>query len=195
MDGQNFYAPPQADLQGSQSGQEYGYGAMVLASRLSRLGAVCLNSLILGVASAPVIMAVVLSDSGAMNSTDAGYMMILMIVISAVSYLGFLGFNLYYLAKDGQSIGKKLVGIKIVRSDLRTPATLGRLVFARWFPIYAIQLIPCLGDLLYLANFLMIFGAEQKCGHDHIADTHVVRADVSYDDLMEEEDNYSDVAW
>ncbi|MFK2892733.1 RDD family protein [Dyella flagellata] len=87
--------------------------------------------------------------------------------------LGLLIFNLVLLHRSGQTVGKRMLGIKIVRTD-GNPATLLRIIFLRWFPIGVLGRIPLVGPLVALANVLVIFGSERRCIHDYIADTIVI---------------------
>ena len=106
-----------------------------------------------------------------------------------IPVLGVLGVNLYLLADNGQTLGKRALGIKIVRSDLRTPASIWRIIFFRYIPIHLLSNLPCIGSLLYLANFVLIFRQDQRCGHDHIADTNVINADA---DMLLAEPGYGE---
>jgi uncharacterized RDD family membrane protein YckC len=90
-------------------------------------------------------------------------------------WIVFLAINGYFLAQNGQSIGKKMVGIKIVRSD-GSPVSLGRIIALRMGPIYLVNLIPTIGGVLALIDILLIFRASRKCVHDQIADTIVIAA-------------------
>ena len=91
--------------------------------------------------------------------------------------LGIVGFAVWcaitvkYVKQDGQTIGKKLVGIKVVRAD-GTPATLGRIFWLRNVVNALVCLIPFYG----LLDHLFIFGESRQCLHDKIADTVVVNA-------------------
>jgi len=81
----------------------------------------------------------------------------------------------YLLATNGQTIAKRLFGIKIVRTD-GSRATFGRIVGLRLLPMWFIGLIPFLGRLVAgLVDPLLIFRANRHCLHDDIADTVVVR--------------------
>jgi uncharacterized RDD family membrane protein YckC len=83
----------------------------------------------------------------------------------------------YLLATRGQTIGKRLCGIRIVRSDGR-PAGLGRILSLRVFPITLLSSLPLpyLSNVSGLIDCLPIFRPSHKCLHDHIADTVVVNA-------------------
>jgi uncharacterized RDD family membrane protein YckC len=77
--------------------------------------------------------------------------------------------------RNGQTIGKKCLGIKIVRAD-GSPATLARIFWLRYFVTTLLSLVPALGTLYVLVDILFIFGKPQRCIHDYIADTIVVKA-------------------
>ena len=81
--------------------------------------------------------------------------------------------DIILLARDGQTLGKRALRIRIVRSD-GTPATLGRLLLLRMGVMLFIGLIPLLGTLIQLADPLFIFGNASRCLHDYLADTRVV---------------------
>ena len=107
---------------------------------------------------------------------DKGNSELVMGIIGVLFILGFiavLGFNLYYLHRDGQTLGKKVVGIRILRSDT-SPCELWRVIVLRFLPITLLGAIPLLGPIVSLVDALMIFGEERRCLHDLIADTIVV---------------------
>lgn len=83
--------------------------------------------------------------------------------------------NVYFLGKYGQTIGKRALNIRIVRTD-GTPASLLRIVFLRFIATQALSAIPYLGTFFGLLDVLFIFGDERRCIHDHFADTVVVVA-------------------
>ena len=72
---------------------------------------------------------------------------------------------------NGRSIAKKILTIKVVRSD-GSPASLGRLIWLRNVVNWLISIIPLYG----LIDSLFIFGESRQCLHDKIADTIVVKA-------------------
>ena len=77
--------------------------------------------------------------------------------------------------RNAQSIGKKLCGIKVARTD-GSRATLGRIFWLRNVANYVIRFVPAIGPLYGLVDILMIFGEQRRCCHDYIADTIVVQA-------------------
>jgi uncharacterized RDD family membrane protein YckC len=91
----------------------------------------------------------------------------------------FLGFGVGLAAqivmqlKYGQSVGKRLFRIKVVRTD-GSPVELWRIILLRNLALHvAAQLCGLIG----LVDALMIFGADERCLHDLIAETIVI--DVS----------------
>ena len=185
MEERNFYAAPQAEI-GPERPIKPWQGQGQMATRMQRLGAYFLDMLAFTVLYIPLVVALAMVDDG--NVSDAAFAGLFGIFGLAV--LALLGINLYLLYKNGQTIGKKLVGIKIVRSDMVSRASLKRIVFMRALPVWLVaNLVPCLGSMAVLANYLAIFSAEQRCGHDYIADTHVVVDDgtVGTTDYMSDE--------
>lgn len=137
-----------------------------LAGRWIRLGAQLLDGLVFGVAVVVAAFAV-----GASRGADenAAYMAI------GIAALPIMLMNLYLLGSRGQTLGKMLVKVKIVRTT-GEDANLVRLVLLRILPINAVGFIPVLGGLIGLVDALMIFTEDRRCLHDHFAGTIVVNA-------------------
>ena len=83
--------------------------------------------------------------------------------------------NGYLLARNGQTVGKLALGIKIVRSN-REKISFGRIIGLRCLPVWIVTSIPLVGGLIGLADILLVFREENNCLHDDIADTKVVKA-------------------
>lgn len=139
---------------------------VVLASRGARLGAHLLDTLLYGLCFIGIIMAAV----GA-GARTAGALALL----GVLAGLGLFAANLVMLHRHGQSVGKRIVGIRIVRSD-GSRCALGRIVGLRMGVPILISLIPFAGYVFGLLDPLSIFREERRCIHDHIADTIVVDA-------------------
>ena len=86
----------------------------------------------------------------------------------------FLLLNGYLLAKQGQTIGKKMVGTRIVSNADESLLSLGQVFGLRYLPMYLIALIPLVGNVVTLADCLFIFRKDKRCIHDIIAGTKVV---------------------
>jgi uncharacterized RDD family membrane protein YckC len=79
----------------------------------------------------------------------------------------------WLLKTRGQTVGKWLLGIRIVRTD-SSPAGLARLLLLRWLPVCLAGLLPY-GAWVPLLDVLLIFRASRRCLHDQLAGTVVIR--------------------
>jgi len=87
----------------------------------------------------------------------------------------FLTLHGYLTAKHGQTIGKKIVGTKMV--DLNGQLVLfGKIYFVRYFIVGLIIQVPLLRQLFVLADCLFIFKKDRRCIHGIMAGTQVVNA-------------------
>lgn len=174
----NNYAPPQsvvADISSSDVPFEK-------ATRLSRLGAVLLDSLIFGIPFIPsYAVAFRAMVPGRTNVQNYFAFWAAMASSGPLFYIGLL-INLVLLAimivlvyRNGQTIGKKLLGIKVARTD-GSRASLARIFWLRNVVNGVITMVPFLGPLYALVDACMIFGEQRRCCHDYIADTIVIRA-------------------
>lgn len=82
----------------------------------------------------------------------------------------FLTIQLTLLFLSGQSIGKKVVGIRIMQMD-GNPATSAQLFLLRGALMWLLNIIP----FVYLIDVLFIFQDSRRCMHDLIAGTKVVQ--------------------
>lgn len=137
-----------------------------LAGRGARFGAAFLDGVIEGM---------VVAFIARMEEAGGPSREIELLVVGTIFAGAFLALNGYLLARDGQTLGKRMVGIKIVRTD-GTKASLGRIVGLRYLPMGLIGLIPLLGGVVILIDALLVFRESRKCLHDQVADTIVVNA-------------------
>ncbi len=84
----------------------------------------------------------------------------------------------------GGTLGKKLMGLRIVRAD-GSRAGWVRLFFVRGGVCVIPGFIPLLGALYVLIDMLLIFRDSRQCLHDNIADTIVVTASSSTNASLE----------
>ena len=90
-----------------------------------------------------------------------------------------LGLTIYQcvlLTSQGQTLGKKIMGIRIVRwEDGGNPGFVGAFLMRAFVPglIYA---VPLLGFLFWLTDCSYIFRDDRRCIHDLMAGTKVVVA-------------------
>jgi uncharacterized RDD family membrane protein YckC len=142
-----------------------------LASRLSRLIASFVDALVMMVFALPLYVILISRYGGSLlDSSDA----FRITWIGIPSLFFFVGVNSYFWATRGQSIGKMVLGIKIVCID-GDKATWRRIVGLRILPMQLLSWIPYIGGVISLVDVLFIFRANRRCIHDEIARTKVVR--------------------
>jgi len=155
MNTTNPYAPPQAavqDVVDSDSQQ--------LAGRGTRLLTMILDSIILvAMVYLPLMIGTAVSRAIPFD---------LLVVAGLV---GWIWLTVMFVSRNGQSIGKKITGIKVVRSD-GSRASLGRIIVLRNVLNSLLGIIPLYG----FVDALLIFGESHQCVHDKIADTIVIKA-------------------
>ena len=94
----------------------------------------------------------------------------------AASFAIWCAIHGYFLAKNGQTVGKRIMRIRVEDSAYVRPTELWKLTLVRYLPFAAITQIPTVGPVLALVDILFIFRRDRRCLHDHIADTVVVKA-------------------
>jgi len=169
MDDQNPYRSPDAVVAEVSDGGE-------LAERGTRLGAAIIDGIIMLVLLVP-IMYFGGYWSSAMSAATAGEQLGFgtTLMWALISFATFAVLQSVPLNANGQTWGKKLLGIKIVDLAGAKPP-LVRLLGLRYLPVYAGGNVPFIGWVLGLVNILLIFRADRRCGHDLIAGTQVVKA-------------------
>jgi uncharacterized RDD family membrane protein YckC len=83
--------------------------------------------------------------------------------------------NWFLIAQCGRSLGKLIVGTRIVLRDGRTPGFLRSVVLRHWVML-AIGNIPYIGKPFRLFDVTRIFREGNRCLHDRIAGTWVIKA-------------------
>ena len=170
----NPYAPPRAAVQDVRDPR----ATLVPADRGTRLGALILDSIIFsGMVYVPILLVAivlpaVMGVSGTGRSSDVALLVGGLGGVLALAGLAtWIVFTVKYVNENGQSIAKRMLGIKVVRTD-GTPITLGRIFWMRNVLNGLISFIPLYG----LVDALFIFGEARQCLHDKLADTIVVTA-------------------
>lgn len=158
----NPYAPPTASVNLTpNAGDDQNF---VVASRGARFFGAVLDTLVMMVLISP---AVFLSDFARDTSQFYLYALVPWLIYVAVQWT--------LIATSGQSIGKKLVGTKIVKLDGSDCGFVHGVILRSWI-MTALNAIPVLGNLIALFDALWIFGHESRCLHDLIAGTRVIVA-------------------
>jgi len=138
-----------------------------VASRWLRLGGAFVDGIIVSAFSIPLMFLI-----GAWGKTSLPYWMTLVSVCG--NSLFFTLINVYFLHKDGQTLGKKVAGTRIVGLD-NEKLSVKDILLKRYLPQWAVTLVPFSYGILGLIDALFIFGSERRCIHDLIAGTKVIR--------------------
>ena len=84
--------------------------------------------------------------------------------------------QIYLLSTRGQTIGKKLLDVRIVRFEDNTNPGFVKAFLLRAFVNGLIGAIPLIGGVYTLVDICFIFRDDRRCIHDLIAGTQVVKA-------------------
>jgi RDD family len=95
-------------------------------------------------------------------------------IITVLALIVWCVITVWWVSANGQSIGKRLVGIKVVRKD-GSRASFARIFLLRNVVNTVPALLPYVGLLYQLVDPLLIYQESRQCIHDKIADTVVVR--------------------
>lgn len=158
----NPYAPPVAHVA----------DIAAAGDQLATRGARFLAALIDGVLQMALLWVISLLTPWKLFDPDPSFALLL--TTTLLSLLLFLLMHGYLLVQRGQTIGKALLGLRIVRSD-GSKVGAARILGLRYGIGWLIVSVPFAGLLYALVDALLIFRASRKCLHDNIADTIVVR--------------------
>jgi uncharacterized RDD family membrane protein YckC len=146
------------------------------AGRGVRLLAAILDSIIAGL-MIYVPALIVAAATGGLEQLDRPEsevdfsMLTLPIFVGVMGFIAWAWITLLLVARYGQTIAKRMLDIKVVRSD-GSQASLGRIFWLRNVVNTLLGVIP----LYSIIDPLFIFGERRRCIHDLIADTIVVKA-------------------
>ena len=162
---------------GAQTGRSLPSPGRALASRGVRLGAFVLDQVIVGF-SAALLVFVLGMDEELMRvvggeELPSGSLLVRIFIVQVGVHLALNG---YLLGSRGQTIGKMLVGIRIVDASSGALVPLPKLYGVREFLPRAIFALPTVGPLMMLADALFIFGDARRCVHDYLCGTVVEEA-------------------
>ena len=152
----------------------------ILASRLERLGAVLIDGLLIMMVNMPIMFFTGYLGRAMRNEIGITEQL----AMSGLGALVFFAFFGYFLYKRGQTIGKMVVGIRIVDAQTEQQLPFLKVYVYRYlwsFPlIFATILIPGMADdqlfnLVMLIGVLLIFRKDRRCLHDLIAGSKVIR--------------------
>ncbi|WP_455203320.1 RDD family protein [Kaarinaea lacus] len=165
-DVEDIYKAPQANLEQAVETDE-----LQLASRSSRFWAAMIDGIISVAVTFPLMMGLGIWE---MSMQGVEPPMTAMLILAVISMAAFLAIHGYFLKKDGQTLGKKVLKIYIVGLDGQLLA-FPKLIGLRYVPLWIVAYIPVVGGFLPLVDILFIFRKDRRCVHDLIAGTKVVK--------------------
>lgn len=150
------------------------------ASALSRLLANIVDNILLGLSAILGVMLIIWVGKQGLGVADPisalrrhempeDTALILLCVLPTLFALG----QWFLLATSGQTIGKKLLMMRIVTDDGQLPGFVRAVVMRNWV-CRLLCSVPLAGPWFALVDVLFIFSSSRKCLHDHIAGTRVV---------------------
>jgi len=188
----NPFAPPRAHVEDHATAQAI---EMVTATRTSRLLAFLIDmspGLVIGVVGALLALAMLPGIFSGTFDPKSGSGLVgfgLFMLVIGVAGIAWTVWTIVLLYRYGQTVGKKVMGIRVVRTD-GSRVTFARFFFLRGLAtallcgivggiIGAIIHFRFAGNVMTLLDWLLIFRASHQCLHDNIADTKVVTAATS----------------
>jgi uncharacterized RDD family membrane protein YckC len=136
-----------------------------LADPGARLGAVVIDTVL---PSIPHVLGMPLGVALGSPATIHGFFWLGWVAVAALSIV-----DLVLLARYGQTIGKRVLGLRIVRAD-GARCSLARLFWARSVLPALVSWVPIAGQIFGLADAVAIFTERRRTLHDRLADTIVV---------------------
>lgn len=165
----NPYAAPVAHV------EDFRDAELVLADRVMRFVAFIVDmAILMGIVIVIAIVAAIALPAMQKSGNGEAVAIIVFTVVGGGALLSLMIYNMVLIHRYGQTIGKRMFKIKILRTD-GSRCSLLRYIFARWLPVSLLGAIPLLGYVFQLVDPLMIFRSDQRCLHDLIADTIVVK--------------------
>ncbi len=179
---QNFVEIPAAprDSQGQLSGRDY-RRSLELAGRGTRLGARLIDLGLYVVLAFGIGFFQVLFGAGD-GPLSGAFLWGAMIALTLYQW--------YLLTAYGQTIGKQMLKIKIVKVDTKENGGLVPNVLLREIVNGIISFVP----FYALVDVLFIFSEDQRCIHDRIAGTQVVSAEQPVPAMQEPQQQRTPVA-
>jgi len=143
------------------------------ATRMSRFLAQLIDSLILGVSITPGLIMIFVGIALSAGENETGGMLTTVIGLG-VLFIPLLIISIYQLvilSNRGQTIGKRMMKIKIIKSDTgENPGFINAVLIRSFVP----NMINSVVGVFSLVDYCFIFREDQRCIHDLIATTDVV---------------------
>ena len=148
-----------------------GIGRLALASPGARLGAWAIDFVMFW---GPAI-GFSAGGGSLVDSSGTEAIGVVLFVLLGLHVVFLTSYNWYLIATRGQTIGKRWLGLRIVK-DTGAPVDFVTGVLLRaWITgVLGSLILSWIGCLFWIIDSCMIFGQERRCLHDHIASTRVV---------------------
>jgi uncharacterized RDD family membrane protein YckC len=167
-DERNPYAPPTAHEPPPEADRDE---MLIPAGLGERFFARFIDGLLGSVLAIPIVFFIILRDQDFAKASQNP-------LLGLMFFAATLPVSIYQwslIARTGQSLGKKWLNIRIVKTD-GAPVDFVSGVALRDWVTTVIGFIPVVGGLINFVGILLIFGQERRCLHDRIAGTRVVAA-------------------
>ncbi len=178
----NPYAPPGVQTYGAATQT----GTAPLATLGQRLGAALLDGVMFFVAYIPLVLAFgveafTAAAQGQVNPEELPQVEPNMglLGLSVVLVLTLAVINIVMLAKRGQTIGKRIVGTRVVGVESDENPGWVKTIILRAVVNGIITSVPFIGGVYALVDILFIFREDRRCIHDLLAGTRVVQGQPS----------------
>jgi len=161
---ENIYKSPESEINVNSSNEPE------LATRIRRLWASMIDGFTIAIVTIPAMY-----FTGGFDGISEGVKpaFTYTLLFGLLGIIIFFMINLKSLKTTGQTLGKKVAGIKVVTQDGELP-TLRKHFLKRYSVYFVPGQIPVVGQILSTLNILFIFGKNKRCVHDIAAGTKVV---------------------
>ena len=168
MSENNIYDTPKSELVDQSTSGD----TLTLASRWARLGAAIIDGIIVALVTIPAMY-----FTGGFNGITSGRQpgILYLLGITVLGMAVYFAINYRSLIANGQTIGKKMLDIKIVDLNGDIPKLQWQLIIRYAVTVFPSQ-IPVVGPFYGLIDALFILSKEKRCIHDLIAKTRVVKS-------------------
>lgn len=154
-------------------------GAFIIDYLLSML-VMLPGALVVGPTFFSLMLAASRGEQPDVNSLNAGRILLGLLLLLFGGF-ALLVVQVVMLSTRGQTIGKRLLGIRVVRHLDDSPVGFMHGWLLRNFVPGLIQMVPWVGLAFYVVDACFIFSRERRCLHDLIAGTKVVKASAAPD--------------
>jgi uncharacterized RDD family membrane protein YckC len=144
-----------------------------LADPLIRLGANILDLVIAVVVVLPGVILIAIAGTRGELWSYATYF-IYGVAAGVIGALCLIAVQIYFLSTQGKTVGKKILGIRIVNAQDGSNPGFIKACLIRSVLVSLIFGIPFIGQTFFFVDSLFIFRADHRCIHDFMAETKVV---------------------